>query len=616
MRTFLIPCIATFCLALPSAEVSAQAARSAAQLSAPPPPIAEMMRHVPAHMTAVMAGDVQALVDGFGESMNLGFDAEPMLRAMLATATRDSGWTEHGVLLDQARRGLIAFHEPSDRAMVVMDSAGVNVPTLTSTQPYRLGHDAILHQLDPFYGVTTEDGPWVEPAQPFDLNVVWPEAAPFAETAIWWAYLNDAEIFHDLDREFHNQLSAAGASRGFVAVAPDASVVVLADTDVAGAERFLGRVQATTATWDSDSASEALERLHFEAALSRVSIQAVSPETVAIHLAAPNCGGLTQQAVGVGMVSAGWIDGEQDGRALDGAWGPTQGLLSDTCEASVGDSALAWEAMRLVPDETPAFGVIVDLYSAFSLLGRTLGGFAPYVLDDQAFRAALDGSDFGAVLQPGSLSALIVVEDLGSYFSFGGVASDPLAAFLDLETTPVAGIGDVFGNIPATLPETAPFPEQWQSLRDATPDGAVGVVLVNSALARDAIDDAPPMFTGALTNAVQESSGLVFAVTGDEVYSMRIHGIPPSSADAVRENILALAADAADLGGYMLPETVTFGARFLEHAIEVDSFDTGVEVRLLANPSPLFTAGAFFLLSRVAASRGAQPSSMPSVTSP
>jgi hypothetical protein len=54
-------------------------------------------------MTAIMVGDVQALIDAFGQSLGLGFDAEPMLRAALATITNQSDWTEHGVRLDQMR---------------------------------------------------------------------------------------------------------------------------------------------------------------------------------------------------------------------------------------------------------------------------------------------------------------------------------------------------------------------------------------------------------------------------------------------------------------------------------------------------------------------------------
>ncbi|MFT6399272.1 MAG: hypothetical protein ACJAYU_004037, partial [Bradymonadia bacterium] len=455
-------------------------------------------------MTAIMVGDVQALIDAFGQSLGLGFDAEPMLRAALATITNQSDWTEHGVRLDQMRRGLIAFHEPTDRAVVIVDAAAIDVPSLRPAQPYRLGHDAMLHQLDTFYGITTEDGPWHDSSAAFDIAVAWPEAAPFAETAIWWAYLSEPELFRELDREFEYQLSAAGASRGFIALAPDSSLVVLVNTDVAGAERFFGRVQAATAAWESDSPSEVLERLHFEAALSRLSFEDLGSGTVAIHVAAPSCGGLTQQAAAIGVVGLAWIIEEESGRAVDGAWAPRQDLIADSCDTEPIAPSLAWEALRLVPDETAALGVIVDLHAAYSQLGRTLGGFAPYVLDQDAFQEALDGSDLSALLEPGGLNAFVVSDAHDSNFAFGGVASDALAALVNIQTTPVAGIGNVFGDIQATLPETAELPQQWQSLRDAAPAGSVGVVLLNAALAQELVNEAPSMFHGAFSNAVQE----------------------------------------------------------------------------------------------------------------
>jgi hypothetical protein len=474
----------------------------------------------------------------------------------------------------------------------------------------------MLHQLDTFYGITTEDGPWHDSSAAFDIAVAWPEAAPFAETAIWWAYLSEPELFRELDREFEYQLSAAGASRGFIALAPDSSLVVLVNTDVAGAERFFGRVQAATAAWESDSPSEVLERLHFEAALSRLSFEDLGSGTVAIHVAAPSCGGLTQQAAAIGVVGLAWIIEEESGRAVDGAWAPRQDLIADSCDTEPIAPSLAWEALRLVPDETAALGVIVDLHAAYSQLGRTLGGFAPYVLDQDAFQEALDGSDLSALLEPGGLNAFVVSDAHDSNFAFGGVASDALAALVNIQTTPVAGIGNVFGDIQATLPETAELPQQWQSLRDAAPAGSVGVVLLNAALAQELVNEAPSMFHGAFSNAVQESSGLVFALADDGRYSMRIHGIPPSAANVVRENLTALAADLADASGFMFPQFIIFGAQFFADAIEVDSFETGVEVRLIANPSPLFMAGTFFMLGRVETFPNQQPTSTPASRNP
>lgn len=615
MRALLITAITALFLTLPTFEASAQAARTAAQRSGSPPPAASMLVHVPAEMSAVMVGDVEALAGAFSDSLDLGFDAEPLLRQGLANAMGHSSWTEHGVHLEQARRGLIAFHEPSDRAVLVTDAAAVNVPTLSPNQPYQLGYDAFLHQLDSFYGVTTEGGPWQLPATPFSLETIWPEAAELASSAIWWAYLSDPELFRELDREFQYQLSAAGASRGFVAVAADASVTVLADTDVAGAERFFGRVQTTAATWVSDSPSQVLERLHFEAALSRVSIESVGAETVAIRLPSPSCGGLTQQAVAVGMVTLAWISGEERGRAVDGTWAPQSGLIAESCDAEAANAGLAWEVMRLVPDESAALGVIVDLHAAYSRLGRTLGGAAPYVLDEGAFEDALDSSDLGAILQPEGRTGLVVTES-GVDFSFGGVVPDELAALLGLQPTAVAGIGNVFGNIAPTLADSEPYPEQWQSLQDAAPEEALAVILVNAALAQTLLSETPSMSHGAFSNAIAESSGLVFALDADGRYSMRIHGIPPSAADAVRENLLALARDAADVGTNLLPESLAFGAQFVEQAIEVEPFDTGVEVRLVSDPSPLIMAGSFVMLGRLEPFLDNQPTSMPSAASP
>ena len=573
--------------------------------------MSEMFEHVPAHMSALLVGDVEALAAAIDESINLGGETNGLARDGFNLIARQTDWYDEGLQLDLARQLVLAFHEPTDHAVLVMDSAPVQVPTLSASHPYRLDQDAHLHQLDTAFIVTTEEGPWQPPTETFDMSVTWPEAAPYLDDAIGWAYLSEPELVREFDREAFHRLSMAGISRGLVVLGADNSLTFVADTSQESAEEFLGLIQASASASTASEIPQPIAALHVQATMSEITVTPLSNGAVAVQLPSPHCGGLIQQFLSAAAVGALWYSAEDHGRATAAYWAPDNSVRSNTCELGGSGAELAWDALRLAPDEEiPVLGALIDTRTLAAEQGRSLGGLAPYVLDSAAFEAAVEDADLGAIILSDAPFGVVVSKgDYGTQTAL--VASEPIASAMGLETSVVAGVGSVAGEAPNALDESASYPNHWAQLRSATPPGATAVCVANAALLRDAVSEIPSMFHGAFTNALTESAGVVFALTDDRQLVLRIHGIPPSSADAVGTNLAAMATDVVDISDHMLPSEMRPIARAFAAAIEVTDFETGVEVRLGVDSEPLLLILVGAGLVRAPFDLVGQPTSMP-----
>lgn len=588
------------------AAVDAQAARSAAARDAPAPPVDAMLEQMPAHMSAVMVGDLTALTEAIDSSLDFGIDTSGLTRAALDHMARRSNWYEHGVRLADARRLVLAFHAPTEHAVLIMDAAAVARPEITVAGPARLGFDAALHRLDELYGVTTVEGPWQSPAQRFAMAEAWPDAAPYVEDAIAWAYLSEPEIVRDLDREFFHRLSGAGMTRGLVALAPDYSATVITDTTVERAEEFLGRIRATAAAADLGPI-DALVSVWIDAAMSEVTVDAVGDDSVAVRLPAPECGGLTQQLAAVLAVGAGWVFAEQDGLGVSGDWAPEPSLRSETCELGSATPSLPWEALRLSPDATvPTIGFLGDSRFAAMVMSRTGLGWFPFLVDEAVAAEALTAMEERTGLGPvGVVTRLDAVPP-----SFALVGSEALAAERGLPTREVDGIGTVGGVVPPdALPSSAPSPAHWERARTAAGD-PIFAAAANGAALDEMIAQTPGLVRGAFTNALSEADSVVFSHGADGRLRLQIVGIPSSLSDPVGEHVAALASDAADLMAARFPPTVAPFIERVADSVSVEPADDGVTVVLPANMTPL-TALVVAAAGERVMRDFSQPTSMP-----
>ena len=610
MRT-LACSLAIMTLVLVPSTTQAQAARSAAARNAPPPPMADMFEHVPAHMSAMLVGDIEALAEAIDSSLSFGFGDAGLARHGFNMIARRTNWYEDGVQLDLSRRLVLAFHEPTDHAILVMDSAAVQVPTISAGNPVRLGFDAHLHQLDAAFAVTTQDGPWQAPATSFDLAAVWPDAAPYVEDSVGWAYLSEPEIVRELDREFSHRFSSAGISRALIVLGSDNSFTAIADTTQESAEDLMGLIQASASASTASGLPQPLVALHVESAMSEITFTTLPGGAVAVHLPSPQCGGLMQQFFGALGVGALWYSAEQHGRGVAQPWSSNSPGRAPSCELSTEGDALPWDALRLIPNnEQPGFAVLTDLRRLASDLSRSASGLSPYVLTEDAFIEAVEESEYGEFVLAEQPFAFVMTEDsAGVHTAF--VASEPVASALSVQTTELAGIGPVGGDAPDALDETAPYPAHWTALRGVSPEDSAVVWVANPALLVDAVSEVPSMFHGAFTNALAESEGVLFAIDNEQRLVMRIQGIPPSSADAVDTNLVAMATDLVLVSDTLFPRGMRPVAEAFAATIEVTDFDSGVEVRLGENSAQLFILLGTFGLASAPLSMMHQPSSMP-----